>query len=79
MVRQAVRRFLYAVSEGTWIGLVTFNKLSAKRHDLKLIEDEDSRMVLSNRLPLDDATAEGTSIGGAIQIGINILSNGYRI
>jgi len=50
MVRQAVRRFIYAISEGTYIGLVTFNKLSAVRHELKRIDDEDSRNILSSRL-----------------------------
>ena len=58
---------------GTYIGLVTFNKLSAVRHELKRVDDDDSRNVLSSRLPENDATAEGTSIGASVQIAINIL------
>ena len=75
MVRQAAKRFIYAVSSGTYIGLVSFNKLSAVRHELKLIHDEDSRNIISSRLPEDDLTDEGTSIGGAVTIAIEILQN----
>ena len=36
-------------------------------------DDEDSRNIISSRLPEDDLTDEGTSIGGAVTIAIEIL------
>ena len=73
MVRNAVRQFIYTVSSGTYVGIISFNRMSTRRQDLIEIIDEDERAFLVSRLPKDESVASGTSIGKAILRGINML------
>ncbi|CAG5105169.1 Oidioi.mRNA.OKI2018_I69.chr1.g1896.t1.cds [Oikopleura dioica] len=73
MVRNAVRQFIYTVSSGTYVGIISFNRMSTRRQDLIEIVDEDERAFLVSRLPKDESVASGTSIGKAILRGINML------
>ena len=78
-VREAVKRFIFAVAPNSFIGLVSFNKRAAIRHNLTLIDDADSRIIFSRRLPEDELTDEGTSIGGAVANALGILELGPLI
>ena len=78
-VREAVKRYIFAVAPNSFIGLVSFNKRSAVRHNLTLIDDADSRIIFSRRLPEDELTDEGTSIGGAVTNALGILELGPLI